>query len=385
MKKALIITTISGFLPQFELNDVKILQSQGYEIHYASNFNNPVYSFDENLLRENGIKLHHIEIEKSPTRINHNIKAMKQIKQIIDAEKIDLVHCHNPLGSVAGRMAASVSKQKPCVIYTAHGFHFYSGAPLVNWLIYYPVEKYLAKKTDVIITINDEDYNRAKKFKLKKGGSVYRIHGVGVDLERFRKKEEIKAEKRCELGIPEGSFHIVTAAELNVNKNQKVIIEAIAALNKKDIYYSICGKGQNAEKLQEVIREKNLEEQVKLLGFRTDMDEILQTADCFAFPSIREGLGIAAVEALGTEIPLIVADNRGTREYARDDYNSIVCHADSVEEFKCAIDKLYTCVAYREQLATHCREMAERFSTRATNDKMQVIYKEVDKKIEARG
>lgn len=381
MKKVLIITTISGFLPQFEMNDVKILQEYGYEVHYASNFDNPVYYCNKKSLKEQGIKLHQIDIMKSPVAISSNRKAFNQIRRIIDKEHIQMIHCHNPMGAVVARYAASASKTKPYVIYTAHGFHFYKGAPLKNWLFYYTAEKLLAHKTDMIITINKEDYERAKKFNLKKNGCVKHIHGVGVDVERFKARPTEQSALRKELGIPEKAFHIVTAAELNDNKNQKVIIEAIAKLGRDDIFYSICGEGGNEQKLNELVQELQLENRVRLLGFRKDMEDILQTADCFAFPSIREGLGIAAIEALATEVPLIVADNRGTREYTINGQNGLVCGADQVDSFAKAIEKLYSDTKYRKKLASHCRDMAEQFGIRAVEKAMQEIYAEADARL----
>ena len=160
MKKALILTTTSGFLSQFELNNVRLLQEKGYQIHYATNFGVPIYEVKDQTLVDMGIILHHISIEKSPFSIKKNIWAYRELKRIIDREKIDVVHCHNPVGGLLGRLSAHMSKRKPYVIYTAHGFHFFTGAPLKNWLFYYPVERYLAKYTDIIITINHEDYER---------------------------------------------------------------------------------------------------------------------------------------------------------------------------------------------------------------------------------
>lgn len=382
MKKILYITTISGFLPQFEKNDVKIMQEMGYEVHYASNFHNPVYTFDKEELKAQGIILHQIDIAKSPLKIRGNCKAIKQIKQIIDGEQINLIHCHNPMGGVAGRVASHFCEKKTYVIYTAHGLHFYKGASLVNWLIFYPVEKFLARWTDAIVTINKEDYHRVKsKFHLKPKGFVTQIHGVGVDMKRFQPRPDMMKRKRMELGIPKEAFHIVTAAELNGNKNQKVIIEAIAQLQHKDIYYTICGKGPNEEGLSQLIAEKHLEKQIKLLGFRTDMEEILQTADIFAFPSIREGLGIAAVEALACGVPLVVSDNRGSREYAENDVNSLVCKANDIESFKKAIGRLYSNLKYRKRLANHCRTSVEKFDTEKTMEIMQNVYKKADKQI----
>ena len=386
MKKVLFVTTISGFLPQFEKNDVKLLKQMECQIHYASNFTNPIYTFDETELKKNEVALHQIDIEKSPAKINKNIKAIKQLIKIIDENEIDIVHCHNPMGGVAARIAAKTSKRKPKVIYTAHGFHFYKGAPIMNWMFYYTAERFLARYTDIIVTINREDYFRAKKFKLKKNGEVYLIHSVGVDKEKFAPRPELRETKRAELGIPADAFHIVTAAELNENKNQKVVIEAVAALVNKyetsagesnkacSIYYTICGDGPSEDKLRELIKSKGLEDQIRLLGFRTDMYEILQTADVFAFPSIREGLGLAAIEALMCGVPLIAADNRGTREYAADGNNGIVCRYDAVDEFEEAIELLYENAAYRKRMADCCRESVKKFTIEEVEKTMTKVY-----------
>ena len=261
MNKALIITTTSGFLSQFELNNVRLLQKKGYQVHYATNFGVPIYEVKDETLRNMGVVLHHISIEKNPFKIKKNIWALRELIRIIDREAISVVHCHNPNGGVLGRLAAVLSKRKPFVVYTAHGFHFFQGAPVKNWLFYYPAEKVLAKFSDIIITINHEDYTRADKFHYKKDGGAALIPGVGVDLEKFYPLKEDEVHERDtlrkNLGIPEHAFHIVSAGEINKNKNHRVVIEAIAKLARSDIYYSICGEGPNR---------KNLETEIKKYG-----------------------------------------------------------------------------------------------------------------------
>lgn len=375
--KVLIITTNSGFVPQFEMNDIKIMEEYGYQIHYASNFCKPVYQFDQKAIEERGIRIHHIDIEKSPVHVGAHFRAWRQLRKIIRSEQIDLIHCHNPIGGVLGRLAAGCGKRAPRVIYTAHGFHFYEGAPLKNWLLYYPAERILARRTDVLITINREDYEHACRFRLRRGGRVERIHGVGVDTERFRPMRTLNLTKRKELGIPEDAFHIVSVAELNDNKNQQIIIRAIGSLSPQNIYYSICGKGGNAEKLKKLAADCGLEGRVRLLGYRTDVEEVLQTADCFAFPSIREGFGIAAVEALACGVPVIAGDNRGTREYMRDGTNGILCPPLDREAFARAIDTLYVDSEYRRKLAASCRESIQPFSLTAVDRDMRRIYRDV--------
>lgn len=379
MKHALIITTIGGFLSQFEMNDVKILQENGYTVHYASNFKNPVYDMDEKKLQEMGLVLHHIDICKSPFCVIKNAGACLKLKKIIKKEQIQLVHCHNPMGGVLGRLAALLCRRRVCVIYTAHGFHFYKGAPKKNWLLYGTAERLLAHCTDRLITINREDYENAKRFGLRRGGKVESIPGVGVNIVKFRKIEELRSPKRQELAIPKGAFHVVSVGELNENKNHRTVIRAIARLGGNDIYYSICGRGPLWDRLQEEIEALGLEQRVRLLGYRTDVAEVLQSADCFAFPSKREGLGIAAIEALACEVPMVAADNRGTREYVRDGENGIVCDADSEQDFADAIYRLKESETLRLQLAEGCRVTAEHFSIEATDKIMRRIYGEVDR------
>lgn len=377
MKKALIVTTIGGFLPQFELNNVSILQERGVEVHYASNFAVPVYAMDTEELERRGIRLHPLGIEKSPLKVVKNLRAVRQLRRIIQEEKIDLIHCHTPLGGVVARLAVRGSRNRPKVIYTAHGFHFYSGAPLLNWLCFYPVERLLARFTDCIITINREDWARSRRFHLKRGGMCNQIPGVGIHLSRFCPCEGKRADLRRQLGIPHDAFHIVSAAELNENKNQSVIIQAIASLSHEDIYYSICGDGPYVERLKQMIRDCGLEHRVHLLGFRTDMEKILQSADCFAFPSRREGLGIAALEALACGIPVIAADNRGTREYMIDGVDGIVCFPDDVQAFARAISRLRDDPELCRRMGNAGRTIAVKFSISEADTIMRRVYQEM--------
>ena len=381
MKKILFITVISGFLPQFELNDVRTLKEMGCEIHYASNFKNPVYAFDKDVLTDLGIVLHQIDIEKNPANLS-NYRAIGQVRRLIDSCDIDAISCHNPMGGVVGRLAARLSKRDPYVIYTAHGFHFYEGAPALNWILYYNAERYLARYTDELITINEEDYKRALNFKLKEGGHVDKIHGVGVDDIKFVPNKEVGTEIRKELGISDSAFVMLTAAELRDNKNHMVVFRAIKKimvdlrLGDGQLYYLLCGKGPNQPELEKYVKDNGLEKIVKFLGFRTDMANMLQTADCFVFPSIREGLGVAAVEALLCGVPLVVADNRGTKEYAVDGVNSFVCDANSSSDFKRSIIRLIKDKEQKQYMAEHCRESAQVFTVHEVQKTMKKVYEE---------
>ncbi len=380
----LYVTTISGFLPQFEKSDAALAKNLGCDLYYASDFDRPVYRYDKDLIAGLGIKECPVSIEKSPFKIQKNIKAVREISRLIDEEQIDIIHCHNAMGGVDARLAAMFSKRHPYVIYTAHGFHFFKGAPLKNKILYYNVERLLAKHTDCIVTINAEDFESAKKLPIVKKENVHYIHGVGVDSRRFFPRPDLYKKKREELCVPEGAFHLVSAAELNDNKNLAVMIKALALSDRKDIYYSICGEGGSRKKLENLIRETGTGDRIRLLGYRNDMEEVLASADAFAFPSIREGLGVAAVEALLSGVPLICSDNRGTREYARDGVNAIVCRSGSAEEYSSAVERLYSDRDYRDKLASACVSSASGFVVEETAGVMRPVYEKAMEEIRSR-
>ncbi len=384
MKKVLIVTTVSGFVPQFEMNNVRILQEMEYEVHYASNFQNVSYGMDNHRLDGTGVVRHQVDFARSPFDIKSNPKAYWQLKKIMKEHQFALVHCHTPVGAVLARLVAkSYRKQGTKVIYTAHGFHFYKGAPWKFWLVSYPMEWWLAYHTDVLITINEEDFENAKKLpigkKYNKNGKVYKIDSVGIDLERYQSIVVTKEEKRREFGIPNNAFIIVSVGELNWNKNHAIVVEAIGKLKKDNIYYLICGEGIEKIPLKEQAKRLGIEKQVLLTGFREDIPEILKTADVMAFPSLREGLGVVAIEAMASGVPVIASDNRGTREYMRDGWNGYVVSKNTAEEVAKAIQMVYQLPKKEyEMMQQNCLETAKRFSSIQVSKKMRQIYKELD-------
>ena len=403
MKKALIVTTVSGFVPQFEMNNVRLLQELGYEVHYASNFSVPMYPIDEEKLKREGIILHHIPIQKEPVRFWKNLRAVRSLKKLIREEGISLVHCHNPMGSVAARLAADAVSPAPYVIYTTHGLHYYKGAPKQN-RIYDAVEQRMAHKTDMIITINHEDYEHVGSYTLREGGRTALIPGVGVDEERFRPRPELREAMRRELDIPEGAFHLVTAAELNENKNHQAVIQALSIRHLLDelgrlenpsqyvpprrIIYSICGSKAVSRStytmLKRMVRKYELADDVRFLCLRGVLERVLHSADCFVFPSIREGLGLAAIEALACGMPVIAADNRGSREYLQPGVNGLRCRADVPESFYGAIEKFSENEELRSSCAAAARKSAEPFAKERTESVMRELYAQADEEAQRR-
>nr|WP_081752349.1 glycosyltransferase family 4 protein [Clostridium sp. 12(A)] len=315
IKKALLVTTVSGFVPQFEMSNVQILQSMGYEIHYASNFHTPSYGSDNHRLEGTGIIQHQIDFVRSPFHLQ-NIKVFKQLKQLMMAEQFSLVHCHTPMGGVMARLAARSTKTGP-VIYTAHGFHFYTGASIINWLFYYPIEKFLSYFTDEQICINKEDYERAKQH--FHANHVSYIPGVGLDFNKIKKTVDV-TNKKIELGLPLDKIILLSSGELIKRKNHETVIRAIAKLKNDTslfydkIHYVICGQGELAQHLKQLSDKLDITESVSFLGYREDMMDIFQIADIFLFPSFQEGLPVALLEAMAYGLPVICSDIRGSND-----------------------------------------------------------------------
>ena len=198
------------------------------------------------------------------------------------------------------------------IIYTAHGFHFFRGAPIKNWLFYYPIELFLSRYTDILITINKEDFNLAKKnFKSKK---VEYVPGVGIDLSKFYPSKTVRNKYRKKFNILDGDMVLISVGELNKNKNHKVVIEALNDLKKTNIKYFIVGRGKKEDELKILIKKYKLEKNVFLLGYREDVLPLLNMSDLFIFPSKREGLPLSLMEAMACGLPVICSDIRGNND-----------------------------------------------------------------------
>lgn len=314
-KKALLVTTVSGFVPQFEMGNVAILKELGYEVHYASNFNNPSYGTDNKRLEGTGMICHQVDFERSPFN-KKNLQAYKQLVKIMKEENIELVHCHTPMGAVLARLAAKKCGIKD-VLYTAHGFHFFKGASIKNWLIYYPVERFLSRYTGTQICINVEDFNNAKNFK---AANVEYIAGVGIDTKGIKEKSDIedkeKDELKKELNLKDTDRVLITAGEMIERKNQKFLLEVVKKINEKEtsVKLIVCGHGRLEHFLKSKVKELGVENNVIFTGYRTDIYKILGLAEIFLFSSLQEGLPVAVMEAMAVGLPVVCSNVRGNAD-----------------------------------------------------------------------
>lgn len=359
MKKVLFTATVDSHIIQFHIPYLKWFKEQGYEVHVATNGDEKIEYCD--------VK-HKIPFERNPMKIN-NIKAIFKLKKIIEEEKFDIIHCHTPMGGVVTRLAAinSRKKYKTRVIYTAHGFHFYKGAPLLNWMIYYPIEKILSNVTDCLITINEEDYNLAKKkFKSKR---IEFVNGVGVDKSKFdfKMSDKEKHELRKDLGLKDDDFVLIQVGELNKNKNQIMTINAMKTIVEKNenIKLLIVGKGKLKDYYIQKIKEYHLGDNIYILGFRKDIPQLLKISDCLISTSKREGLPVNLIEAAMRGLPIIATNCRGNRDVAKK-----VVKIDDVDEL---CENIKICVQDRKN---YIYNDIDKYKLENVVKKMKYIYEQ---------
>lgn len=316
--KILYTATVLSHICQFHLPYLKELQDHGNVVHVAAR---------NNLAEKNGLVLkyadqfYEIPFQRSPFD-RRNLSAYKQLKRLIDQENYDLIVCNTPVGGILTRLAARNARKKGCrVIYMAHGFHFYQGASKKNWLLFYPIEKVMAKWCDVLITITHEDYLLAKeKFRTK----IAHIHGVGVSTERYHPADEaIRHEMRQTEGLSDTDFVILCTGELNKNKDQATLIHAAAGVKEKvpNLKVLLAGNGPLEQELKTLVSSLKMEKYIHFLGYRADLERVVPAVDVVVSCSHREGMPLNIIEAMLCGKPVIAAANRGSRELIQNRQN----------------------------------------------------------------
>lgn len=380
-KKVLIVASVISFIEWFNKENIDFLSNNlNCEVHIAVNAD---YMDDTNedrtikyleRIKQEGVIVHNIKFARSPFSFI-NLKCYMNLKELISVENFDVVHTHTPTVSMLTRLAANkYRKQGTTVMYTCHGFHFHNSSSKINWLIYYPIEKILSKFTDYLVTINKEDYNRAKKFYCS---NVKYIPGVGVNLEKIKNTKINKEKYKEQLGIPSNSILVLSVGEMIERKNHEVIIRALSLLNDNNIYYAIAGKGPLKQYLEDLTFDLNISENILFLGFRTDIPELCQAADIGAFPSKIEGLGLAGIEAMAAGTPLVSSNVHGILDYVVNGKTGYACNPNNPVEFAKAIGILANDYLLRKKMEINCINAVKPFELNNALNEMWKIYKEV--------
>lgn len=371
MKKVLLTATVQSHICQFHRPLVELLHEKGYEVHVAAR---------NNLAEKNGLKLdfvdkvYDIPFARSPKSLD-NIKAYIQLKNIIDHGQYSVVHCNTPMGGIVTRLAARKARRKGTkVYYTAHGFHFYKGAPKKNWLVFYPIERIFDRWTDKLITITREDYALAKKnFR----ADTYYIHGVGVDEERYYPVDEAEKQRlRSELGFSADQKIILCIGELLPNKNQTMAIRMMRLLvsTYPDALLLLAGNGPERENLEKLICETDMQKNVVMLGYCTCLEKYQRIADILVGCSRREGLPLNIVEAMLSANPVIATKNRGHRELVRDGRTGYLVDVDDVEYMAQRAVQLLSDQTERRRMGMCARKCAEPYGFRSVKKDLGAVY-----------
>lgn len=365
--KILFCATMDYHFKAFHLPYLQWFKDQGWEVHVAANGHMDLPYVDQRFT---------IPIQRSPLS-SDNLKAYKALKAIITDHEYRIIHCHTPLGGVLTRLAARKARKRGTnVIYTAHGFHFCKGVPLTNWILYYPIEKGLARWTDCLITINQEDYAIAVRnhFKAKR---IERVHGVGVDTDRFRLLSEQERRKlRLKNGYQPEEFLLFYAAELNKNKNHQLLIRVVSLLIQEGVPVKLllAGEGALQQELEELAQQLNVERHVDFLGFRNDIAVLLPMCDVAVSSSLREGLPVNIMEAMACGLPIVASRNRGHNELVQDEENGFIVPPEDEMLFAQRLMELYRSEELRYRMGLRSIWEVVPFSLERVGQEMRKIY-----------
>ena len=374
------VSTTSYMIGQFNLDNINILKEINFQVHVACNFIKGIgWTVKEsknllNKLKEEGVFCHQIDFDPSPFNISADKLAYKQLDNLFKKYNFDLMHCQTPVGGVIARQVAKKYRTK--VIYVAHGFHFFKGAPKKNWLLYYPVEKHMSHYTDLLVTINNEDNSLAKrKFKAKK---IEKINGAGVNTKKFSRDLARRKKTRSDFNIPDEKVVLLSVGELNNNKNHETVIKAISKIDHKNLFYVIAGVGEKRAYLQNLINKLKLQNVVKLAGYRNDIENLYSMADIFVFPSQREGLSSAGVEAMSAGLPIIGSNVRGIKDFMVDGKSGYLVSPLNVNAFAQKITLLEKDQSKRLQMGTYNKETAKKFDISNVHNQMKKVYEGIN-------
>ena len=383
MRKVLITSNSASMINLFNQLNINILQSMGYEIHVACNFyaSNTISMEAVALVMDEwkaqGIVVHQVDYLRSPFTWK-SFHIYRQIKTLIQTENFDLIHCHTPIVAVFARLAAAKARRqgKTKLIYTAHGFHFYKGCPFENWLIYYPIEKLLARCTDVLITINTEDFQRATAH--IPCTHIEHVHGIGVDTQHIRSAPFDRSMLCKSLNISGKSRIILSAGELNANKNHSIVIKALGKIKSQDLHYLIAGIGADKEKLVQMADSCGCGDNVHFLGYRKDIISLLKCSDIFVFPSFREGLSVILMEAMAAGVPIVASRIRGNVDLIEDGVNGFLCDPEDAEGLADKIQTLLEEPDLAQKFRTHSLEKIKEYDKSIVEEQLRKIYCEMD-------
>ena len=348
----------------------------GYEVHCAANKNHTGSEDIETFFKENNVTFHQIDFSSNKPISKDTIISYKQLKKLKNKYNFEIVHCHTPIAGVITRLIFNNSRKMGTkVIYTTHGFYFHKGSTQKTWIVYRTIENLMSRLSDMIITINNEDFENANSMHCD---TVRYINGVGVDTNRFISCNIERDTYRELIGIKKDDLMVLAIGELSSRKNHQVVIKALGKLNIPNAVFVICGNAMTEKSTVEELKKLASENNVRLLllGLRKDIPEIAKCADIGVIPSTREGLGLAGIEMLASGIPLVASRVHGIMDYMEDGKTGYLCDPYSENEFAKAISKL-TNFELRNTMIENCINSSRKFDKLISYNQMRKIYEEI--------
>lgn len=373
MKQALIMAPKASVIGKFNNANINALKKLGYKVFCMSNFSDDEYSrVIKDRLENSGVSTYDLPFVRAS--LINNIQLVPKIRRILKNGKFNLIHCQTETGGLLIRLSKSALKSAKYV-YTPHGMSFYKGSSLFTQLIYRPIEHWICSSMNAIIGINAEEFQILRKWNNSTG---FYTHGVGLDIKKIEACTNIGSTKKDEFFIPQKAFVVLSVGELNDNKNHATIVKAISKIPENiRPYYVICGKGEKEKELKSLAKKSGIEKYVILAGHRDDINEILDMADLFVFPSFHEGLSVALMEAMAKGLPIVCSNIRGNVDLISDFDGGILVRPDDIIGFSDAIERMILDKNTREQYSIRNKQYVQKYSVDGVKNELIEIYDDI--------
>lgn len=367
-KKILFTANLSSFFTKFLIPQMKWFKENGYEVHVAAKSENIELPYCD--------KEFDIDFARS-FNPKQNVTSYKQMVELLRDSDYEIISCHTPFGGAITRLAAKKCKLKNTrMVYMAHGFHFYKGAPKLKYMLYYTAEKYLAKYTDEIITINLEDYEIAKE---KFACDVSYVEGVGLDRAKFDFEftEKERNDLRESLGIAPDDFVMIYPAELLPRKRQEWLINTLYPLMKdnKKMHLLLPGKDSMDGFCQSLAERLGLSQQIHFPGFRRDVPKLIKLSDMAVSSSRQEGLPVNVMEAIYVGLPIVATRCRGNADLIDSGKNGYIVDVDDSDGFCENVLRVYAMTAeQKEEIKAYDSETIKKYLLENVLEKTVQVY-----------
>lgn len=264
---------------------------------------------------------------RSPLNPANLVDPPRRVRALVERERYDLVHVHTHVAAFVTRFALGRRENRPKIVYTAHGFSFYPGGPRLRNAILQGIESVAAHWTDYLVTMNQDDFEAARRFRALSRDRVRYMPGIGVDLDRYNPSAVSATQVdrlRAELGLKAEDPVFTMVAEFIHRKRHADAIRALAKMSDERAHLLLAGNGPLVPAMRELASSLGLKNRVHFLGFRDDIPVLMRASRAVLLVSAQEGLPRSVMEALCLEVPVIGTRVRGTMDLLDPEHGFLV-------------------------------------------------------------